>query len=95
MSHDEVEEEGAPAEVPQDAPEEGAEPVEVKKQTRFNEEKYEKVFDAWSRALQLETATPPFNGDLENPLYLSIIAGIKSFKPELYVPPEEKQEGAE
>ena len=30
---------------------------------------------------------------MENPLYLSIIAGIKSFKPELYVPPEPKAEG--
>ena len=51
------------------------------------------MFDAWSRALRLETATPPFTGDLENPLYLSIVAGLKSFKPELYVPAEEKPEG--
>ena len=51
----------------------------------FNQEKYEKVIDAWVKALKAETATPPFAGDLENPLYLQIIAGIKSFKPENYV----------
>jgi hypothetical protein len=65
----------------------------VKKQKTFNQEKYDKVLDAWTKALSAEAPAPPFTGDLENPLYLSIIAGIKSFKPELYVPPEAKAEG--
>lgn len=93
-SHDEVAEESLPAEG--SGPQEGsqdAEPAEPKKQKTFNQEKYDKVIDAWSRALGAEASTPPFAGDLENPLYLSIIAGIKSFKPELYVPPEPKAEG--
>lgn len=51
----------------------------------FNQEKYDNIIDAWIKALRLETATPPFAGDLENPIYLQIIAGIKSFKPENYV----------
>jgi hypothetical protein len=41
----------------------------------------------------LETATPPFTGDLENPLYVSITTGMRNFNPDLYVPAEEKPEG--
>lgn len=88
LSHDEVAEEGAAPEGEADE----AEPAEAKTQKTFNQEKYDQVSDAWSRALRLETATPPFTGDLENPLYLSIIAGMKSFKPELYVPAEGDKE---
>lgn len=97
LSHDEVAaEEGAPAEVKEgEAQQDGAEPVEPPKKKVFNKEKYDQVFDAWWKALRLETATPPFAGDLENPLYLSILAGIKSFKPELYVPPAEPEAPAE
>ena len=49
--------------------------------------------DAWTKALGADAASPPFTGDLENPLYLSIIAGMRSFNPELYPAPEAKAEG--
>ena len=78
LSHDEVAaEEGAAVEAKEgEGQQDGAEPVEQPVKKVFNQEKYDQVFDAWWKALRLETATPPFTGDLENPLYVSILAGM-------------------
>lgn len=85
-------EEGAAVEAKEgEGQQDGAEPVEQPVKKVFNQEKYDQVFDAWWKALRLETATPPFTGDLENPLYVSILAGMKSFQPELYVPAVEPE----
>ena len=54
----------------------------------FNEAKYTKVSEIWQAALSSESAGAPFAGNLEDPMYLAIIQGLRDFKPELYVPAE-------
>jgi hypothetical protein len=49
------------------------------------------MITAWVSALSVE-ATTPFAGDLEGRLYLSIIQGMRNFKPELYVPKEKVED---
>jgi hypothetical protein len=44
---------------------------------QFNPEMYQKIQNAWTQALT--TAQPPFQGDLENPVYLKIVNGLRSF----------------
>ena len=39
----------------------------------LNQQKYEKVTEAWKKALGPESKGPPFEGDLENPVYLNIL----------------------
>ena len=48
----------------------------------FSQEQYDGVINAWRGALAVDAATPPFTGDLENPVYLNILQTIRDFKPE-------------
>ena len=49
-------------------------------------EVYEKMKEVLTRALT--SAPPPFQGDLDNPVYLKIIETIRSFKADNYPEPE-------
>ena len=53
--------------------------VEQSKTKVFDKEKYEVIFDAFSRALSADAATPPFAGNLEDPTYLAILEGMRNF----------------
>lgn len=44
---------------------------------------------AWHAALT--GATPPFQGDLENPTYLKITTCMREFKPENFPAPEKEE----
>lgn len=63
----------------------------VLKKKVFDQELYNQMITAWVSALSVE-ATTPFAGDLEGRLYLSIIQGMRNFKPELYVPKEKVED---
>ena len=60
----------------------------------FSEEMHEKVSVALQKALCEEDATVPFQGDLENPVYLNILACIRAFNPESYPDPVVEGENA-
>ena len=69
-------------------PQEGAEGEEVEVPvTAFCPNTYDEVKTAWAKALAPE-GTPPFAGDLENPLYLKIVQSLRNFNPENYPSPE-------
>lgn len=64
----------------------------IHKKKVFDQELYNQMINVWGSALSVEAATPPFAGDLEGRLYLSIIQGLRNFKPELYVAKEKVEE---
>jgi len=55
----------------------------------FSQELYDQVSHAWHAALT--GATPPFQGDLENPTYLKITTCMREFKPENFPAPEKEE----
>ena len=67
----------APVQVEEQDAAEAATPKKV-----FNQDQYDAVINAWRAALNVDAATPPFTGDLENPVYLSILQAVRDFKPE-------------
>ena len=60
----------------------------------FNEEKYTRFVDVFQTALATEGATPPFAGNLEDPVYTAILAGLRVFNPDDFPdPPEAEEDG--
>ena len=55
---------------------------EESEEKEFNQDVYDQVSNAWNIALT--QATPPFQGDLENQVYVKITQGMRDFKPEDY-----------
>lgn len=53
--------------------------IEKSKTKVFDKEKYEAVWDAYSKALGADAQTPPFAGNLEDPTYLAILEGMRNF----------------
>lgn len=69
--------------------EEAAAPKKV-----FNEELHEKVIVALEKALATEDASVPFQGDLENATYLTILTTLRNFNSENYPDPPVDGEAA-
>ena len=60
----------------------------------FNEEKYTRIVDVFQIALATEGATPPFAGNLEDPIYTGILAGLREFNPDDFPePPAAEEDG--
>ena len=53
-------------------------------QRLFSDEKHEQVISAFESSFA-EGGTPFFAGNMEDPVYLSIIQGLREFKPEDFV----------
>ena len=59
----------------------------TERQKVFSEEKYERISDVFETALAKEGATPPFSGNLEDPVYTGILDGLREFKTEEFPDP--------